>query len=576
MENEERHIETCYNCQGEIDMDEDEYWTTGDGDYICDDCRANEYFCCDRCEELYHNDNAVWTNDGRAICEGCYSDYYFTCNDCNEVCSNDNEYYVNGEGYSVCDCCIDNYYRCEDCGEYYSYDDIVDSDDGYYCRDCYEEREENMENENVIMAYHDRDIPIEYLYTQEDLVKDLVYASKNVEHIGENMLKMGMEIEVENYENKISNNDMAKMIREKFPHLKLVFEYDSSIHGFEIITQPMTMTYIREHEEDFREICKLLSENGFVSHNGGRCGQHIHFSRVFFADNDEKYVGNLLNFFETYKREIYKFSRRENTSWCAWVSDNTSYDNKVYKSSKILCDYAKSNTGHGVAVNLEHSNTIEIRVFRGTLKFETMMANFEFVNSLVHIIREKPIRQINLDKVINYKGNKYLPQYCLDKGIYNSAFMSDETTNIFKELQNKKDKYEEIKKDVKANIENVIVDMVKLTKDIIKNSVDYSKDTEEEIKRLYETSTSLQRVVANNIDLINSSTLRENNDSIEENYREYIRYGVNTDYGTILRYYKNIKENIPNNDYTADLINKMNEVIDTLQQKYINGTGVEI
>lgn len=576
MENE--NITTCYDCEEEINMDEDEYYETYDGNIICESCRNDNYFYCEDCEQLHHNDECYETRDGRFICDRCYSDNYFTCNDCGDVCYSEDSVYIEDRDYYVCeDCATDNYYMCADCGHYYSRDSITETDDGYYCSDCYEDNYDE-EDEYIIRGYHNRDIPVEFLYTEEDLLDDLLYAKKDMEHIADNLFKMGMEIEVENANDTISNNDMAKMIRKRFPHLKLVFEGDGSLrNGFEIITQPMTMRYILEHKDDFKELCKMLSDNGFQSHNGGRCGQHIHFSRVFFSDNDDKYVGKLLNFFERYKREIYKFSRRESTNWCAWVSDNARYDTKYYKSSKILCDYAKRNTGHGVAINLEHSNTIEIRVFRGTLKYETLMANFEFVNALIHTIKEKPTRQINFDKIVNYSGNEYLPQYCMEKGIYNSEYMSDETTNIFNGLQAKKDKYEEIKKDVKGNIENIITDMIKLTKDMIVNSGDYTRDNGQELNRLFTITTSLQNIITQNIELVNSSTLRENNEKIEDNYRDYIQNENTLDYTYLLRYIRNIKDYLPINNYTEELLTKIDKIIEETQAKYSNrDMGVEI
>lgn len=537
MENEERNITTCYDCDEEIDLDNDDYYETDDGNIICSDC---------------------------------YDNHYFTCNDCGRIYNYDEERYVEDLGYSVCsNCAYDHYYSCCECGDLVSEDSTHFLNDRCYCDRCYEEGDYG-----IIGGYHDRDIDIHYLYTDKDLQDETIYANKNVDKTSENMLKFGMEIEVEN-NGGTSNSDMANMLRKTYPHLELVFEEDGSLDsGFEIITQPMTMSYIREHKEDFRGICQLLNDHGFISHNAGSCGQHIHFSRNFFSDNDDKYVGNLLAFFERYKNEIYKFSRRDGTRWCKWVSDNAGYDSKYYKSTKILCDYAKSNTGHGVAINLEHSNTIEIRVFRGTLKYETLMSNFEFVNALVHIVKEKPIRQINFDKVVNFEGNEYIQNYCLAKSIYNSEYMSDETTNIFKELQNKKDKYENIKEEVKNNIKEVVGEMVDLTKNVISNMPTLTEETENNVMQLLDTTRKLQELIINNTNFIKGDTLEKDETKVEDDYRRFMGRD-NFRYDDILRYYENLMAYIPRNDYTKDLTTKMEKVVITLKEKYVNG-GVEI
>lgn len=549
----DEEVLTCYDC-GNVIEEGDEHYTNGDGDTICEYCYDENYFTCDRCGEVVSRDYMNCMNNGDYICDNCYdSEGCFTCDRCGEHFYGDGNYCEDDDNY-YCDYCYD-----EVCDEYSDSDDY--DDEGY---------------RGIIKSYHNRDIPITFKYTQKDLTNDLLFA-KGFEHTADNLLKMGMEIEVINKENKISNNEMAGMIREEFEELELVFEEDGSLgNGFEIITQPMSMSYIREHEDDFKRICEMLVENGFTSHDGNKCGQHIHFSKSYFNDNYDKYVGKLQLFFERYKDEIYRFSRRTSTGWCSWISDNASYNKEYFKSSKILCDYAKRNTGHGVNINLENSNTIEIRVFRGTLKFETLMSNFEFVNSLVHIIREKTTRKINFDKVINYEGNKYVQQYCLEKGIYNSEFMSDETTNIFKVLQSKKDKYELLKEEVKNNIDKALEDLCNLTKEMIANNLEYSQENRSKIYELFNTSTKLQQLITNNMDFLTCGTFDKNDEKVEDNFRHYLSSNsLNCE--TLINYYKNIRDYIPTNEYTTSVITKMDNIIKNMNEKYIeNSVGGDI
>lgn len=540
MEEERR----CYDCGCVIEEDEN-YYELEDGDIICEDCRYDNYFECPDCHTLTHND------DGR---------------------------YVRDLDGDVCVNCIDGYNYCPSCGEYYS--DEVEFHENYHgewvCESCYEEE---YDDEYIIRDYHNRDLPIHFLTTSKDLDDETIFANKDVEKTEDNMLKLGMEIEVENTNGDLSSDEIAKQIRRELPQLELVFERDGSLRndGFEIITQPMTMSFIRDHKEDFRRLCDILRENGCTSHNNGRCGQHIHFSRCYFSDDDDKYVGKLQLFFERYKNEILKFSRRTETSWCAWVSDHANYNREYYKSSKILCDYAKNHTGHGVAINLQHDNTIEIRVMRGTLKYETLMSNFEFVNSVVHVIKEKYTRQINFDKVVNYEGNEFLPTYCTQNAIYNSEYMNDETSNIFKILQTRKDNYENVKKDVRTNIQEVLGDMMSLTRKLMDDVPELNGETENTIKTLFNTTSSLQNLITNNIDFLNSSSLKEDNEKVEDNYSRYINNGCAYNYSNVVSYYENILDYLPTNDYTTELKEKMKNVLKTLRDKYANnGMGVEI
>lgn len=537
---------------------------------------------CDNCgcDIDRNNDTNYVTNNGSIICEDCLNSDYFICHDCDEIHSNDDMNYITGADYYVCNYCRDNYSYCDGCDNYFDDNrEHMHSVEGQYlCESCYEEYcEEN--DVDIVNSYHNRDLPINFLSTDKDKEDKTIFPNAEKFETGssEDMLKFGMEIEVENDCYRISCNEMAHMIRNKFPHLELVFEEDGSLsNGMEIITQPMTMSYIREHKEDFRELCKMLDDNGFTSHNNGRCGQHIHFSRCFFEDDDDKYVGKLQLFFEKYKDEIYKFSRRTDKQWCRWVSDSSNYKKEYLRSGKILCDYAKSNTGHGVAINLQHSSTIEIRVFRGTLRFETMMANFEFVNNLVHIIKEKPTRQINFDKITNYVGTEYLKQYCLDRNIFNSEFMSDETTNIINILQNQKDKYETVKKDVKTNIQSILNELLELSKELISTLPELTIENENTIQNILETTSNLQYTISNNLRCLKSDIFEEDNEKVENNLSKYLS-NSSLNFRNIISRYSDIKDCLPINDYTRTIRDKMNNIINTFISKYgNNGEGVEI
>ena len=406
MENENTH--TCFDC-GNI-IESENFFENDGGEEICESC-AEHYVTCYDCGNITHEDNVICDNDGNAYCEDCYDNNYTRCYDCD--CELDRDYALIGEdnGEPYCDCCYhDHYTSCADCGNYHDinnmhYDEDIDE---YYCEDCYD-----MEmDENVIKGYHNRDIPITYKYLETEINDNITI---------NDLLYFGTETEVENVKHTISNNEMARKIRQDFRHLDLVFEHDGSLSdGFEIISQPMTMAYIKEHKEDFKKIFELLVENGFASHDTRTCGLHIHFSRNIFADNEEKYLQKLALFFDTYKNEIKTFSRRTSFNWCAFASDsmaNNSIDNRYLKSGLVLKDYYKDNASHHIAINNGNSNTIEIRIFKGTLKFETYMASLEFVNNLVLSIKNKTTRKINFNNVINYKETEFVKEYCESKNI---------------------------------------------------------------------------------------------------------------------------------------------------------------
>ena len=418
----------CCICNEEIREEVIEH----NGKCYCEECAEEVLSTCEHCGSTGIKDDMFYVDDN-FYCESCYNDLFVTCEDCGEPISVDDAYYYDGTPY--CDECYTNCFtRCAGCendipnNETY-YDDNTDC---YYCEDCYREL-----TNNIIKDYHERDIDLDF--------KKL--ASDNTE------LYLGFELEVENgnVDNDDRNND-ARYIRTHFPELGLCFEHDGSLdYGFEIISQPMTMNYIYEHKEDFKAILKYLDDKGYQSHNGGRCGLHVHISKKAFgevaSDTLDKNIKKLLLFTETYKNELITFSRRQNFHYCEFISSKikSNYDNMnkdiYYKSAEVLQGLNKRINRYQV-VNLENSNTIELRVFRGTLKFETFMATLEFVNSLVEVIVNKAIRKINFDKVVTHdKRALDLKEYCDSKGICNSAYMVDESENVKKIINKQYSKY---------------------------------------------------------------------------------------------------------------------------------------
>ena len=349
-----------------------------------------------------------------------------TCVICGAELNEGTVYIGEDDGQRYCnDCYYDQHCECQDCGEWHLRDNMNYSTNHecYYCDDCYGEERDNM----TIREYHDRDIPITFKSLENEETK----------------LYYGFELEVEaTYDAKLDCDDMATHIRETYPDLDLCFEYDSSLNrGFEIISQPMTINYINEHKEDFKNMLNDLQENDYTSHNSGHCGLHIHVSRNAFGENDkeqEKNINKLLLFTETYKKELQSFSRRRDYGYCNFLSNNsnTLSNDRYFKSTKILGEENK-NKGRYQVVNTLNSNTIELRVFRGTLRYETFIATLTFVDNLMNTILTKSISKISWDKVINYNAIPELVEYVESKNLFNCTPMVDETKNVEKEYKKK-------------------------------------------------------------------------------------------------------------------------------------------
>ena len=478
-----------------------------------------------------------------------------------EYCYSD----IEGEYYCE-DCYCNTFGHCENCGEEQYLSDMryCENDDCYYCDSCYEELiEEEDEDNTIIRSYHNRDLPLEFLYLDSELTGDLKK---------EDLLYFGFEIEVYNTKELISKHKMAKMIREKHPNLKLVFEEDSSLgsstsdahkRGFEIISMPMTRPFINSVEDEIADVLKMLSDNGFTSHNNRYCGLHIHFSRNYFKDNEDKYIQKLTLFFETYKEELRTFSRRNDFYWCQFISDSCGYNKRYLKSSVILKDYAKSHSSHNIAINLGNTNTIEIRIFKGTLKFETLMSSIELVDSMVRTIKNKETRKINFDNVVNMTGNKYIQAYCESKNIYNSQYMNDETKNVFKEIASRKEKIEKAKELTKENMTETLKELTDLTKETT-NEIDFES---EDIRTTFNILSQINSILSSRIRDLKSDIFDKDNSNLEED-RNYEKYISSWNYTNPTRYYESLISDIGYivNSNDNPLMNKLRELYQTAKE----------
>lgn len=92
----------------------------------------------------------------------------------------------------------------------------------------------------------------------------------------------GFELEVtinDSHNARKTPEELAVCLSQKFGNL-FVYERDGSIgNGVEIISNPMTWNYFVNHLDIFKELLQTCIDNGFDSHNGNRCGLHVHIGR---------------------------------------------------------------------------------------------------------------------------------------------------------------------------------------------------------------------------------------------------------------------------------------------------------
>ena len=473
----------CFNCEKEFDDLIDV-----DGDLWCEKCMEDACCIsyCEDCEEWHYDDNMVYIEDIHTqVCECCANNGdYFLCHDCGNWYTTDyaNSCY-NGE-FSVCDRCRDNHYTYVECC-----DTFIDSDHAYYNEqnDCY-----------YCEDHYDEDIDI-YDYHGFSNWQKQTLKNENPPYC------IGFELEVENTKHSHDNNDLARFVKNTYP---VICSKDGSIdYGFEIVSHPLSYNYIVENQDKLKTMLEELASRGCESHNPGTCGLHFH---VTHPHNDD-IIDRIILIMETYKEELITFSRRTSgqmEQWCKFLSDIK--DGEDCKSLYYIKKNKETSTRY-MALNLTNYNTIEFRIFRGTLNFDTFMASVELVNNIMTLCSnlEIPIEEITWDRLTE---TQFAHTYCDVKNIRSTIIPH---SNDDKYIEEEK-KLEKLKKKVREFIDN---DMFNVIRDYMKISLcsETIRTLQNEIYGYRRRLDSLTMVV----DSMNSVHYYSNSDVII-NYKDFV------------------------------------------------------
>lgn len=289
---------------------------------------------------------------------------------------------------------------CERCNEEISMSRSTRHNGYRYCESCYdyiceEENEDGCEDEDdrQTEGVHSYGYKPESLFFNSDGRASRTYSKIMSDNgIVRGVPYMGMEIEVEDPNRRHDHDDIAHQVLEYTNNLVYLKEDCSLNNGFEIVTHPMTIGYLQNHSDGLRSALSHLRSNGFRAWQTSTCGLHIHISKNSFKD--AKHEMKFLYFVYMNKENMIKFSGR-NSSYARydldsfvgargmdWDDGNKPTIMEVVKGVRKNGEYVPSAYERNLAVNRNNSHTHELRLFRPSLKFETVLAYGEFVHCL--------------------------------------------------------------------------------------------------------------------------------------------------------------------------------------------------
>lgn len=312
-------------------------------------------YVCDPCYDIYENDDTYEHYD----CDNCSNRTVGLAGDELEIYSELRDMYV-------CRSCYDAGVDCDDCGGTMYEDDYhnCDSDDDDY--------------EDSIHGYNYKPYPIFH---------------------GESGPYMGFELEVECRNG--SRTDGVDIMNNLDPNEKRWYlKHDGSLNfGFEVVTHPHNLA--EYHKLDWSWLDKL-NEAGFRSWNTSSCGLHVHIGVQDFKD--ENHQIRFTKFIYDNERQVKRIAGR--------TSSYAAFDSKGKVIPKIK--YKHRDPNRYSAVNVQNEQTLEVRVFRGSLRKERVLSAIEFTHAVCEYTRDmkvvpksKPFSWLRFSAYVAANDEKY-------------------------------------------------------------------------------------------------------------------------------------------------------------------------
>lgn len=232
------------------------------------------------------------------------------------------------------------------------------------------------------------------------------YVPKYIKHFmpGESedtTLLLGAEIEVGGNNNISSDNDKNSTVKKCIQIMNgsdsdeenLIYSTHDSTVQIEFDTMPCSLEF-HKNKMNYREMFEYLDKEGYKGHDCETAGLHIHANRSYLGKSrisQELVISKILYIIEKFNDEICVIARRDN--------DYSEFAGEKQNEDSIVELYGKyKDKGKRAALNLQHKDTIEFRMFKSTLKYETFILTLEFVKDIIDYAKSVDIEEIELAK----------------------------------------------------------------------------------------------------------------------------------------------------------------------------------
>ena len=157
----------------------------------------------------------------------------------------------------------------------------------------------------------------------------------------------------------------------------------------------MTYAYFKDNISNFKMMLSIIKEHGFRSYDSDTCGLHITLTRKCFTHSHFLKFVDFFNNSSNFKLLKALSQRTERSS--SWATLRSDY-NKRTLIDFAKCKDGRQNVERQKALNLQNQNTMEVRLFRGTLKASSFFKAFESVLSIYDFTYKMTFTSLEINK----------------------------------------------------------------------------------------------------------------------------------------------------------------------------------
>jgi len=377
------------------------------------DANTEPYLECDNCHdiipagadtyEMSDPPNQTWCvdcyNDEGSHCEGCGN--YVEVSSLTEVSyrtySRSNTYSLRNSTREVCASCLDSDYReCERCDDIWRNNDLRDWAGDEACPSCHDNSAYTCDDCGA--EYWDGDNHYEYCEGSPDDDSDssAIHAwdyevLNTLNFLGQpaDKLWLGVELEVEcKSDSGWHRGELADEVAAAMAGFAVLKSDGSLDNGFEIVTAPATIE-IHRTEWTNRFYGKSFIK-GLRSWDAGTCGLHVHISRKPLSKLTQAKIVGFCNI-------------EENRTWMEKLAGRASHYAE-FKDVERLGEQWRYQSSRYRVVNIENDDTLEFRIFKGSLRPERLWRALEFVHSLVKFCEQTSLEKLQASQYLEWLG----------------------------------------------------------------------------------------------------------------------------------------------------------------------------